>query len=350
MSAETLEYLRQNTLIGYAEKRGTAWHAARGVDADGGLPANHFDGPVPLERVESLFDFRILEADLQYSHIGDDGVLSGEVAGRKAIVRGDTGAVFGIFTKDGYKVHQPKAWLVDVVGDILDRSNDALAISGAGLLRGGARQYVQFEMEDMFESAEGVKHRPFLFAGGSLDGSLSTTYGTGTQVIVCDNTFMAALGESKGSGHQFKVKHSTNSMSRLGEVRDRLDIVVAEAADAFDQEVRALLEVKVTESQWRDFALAYAGDFRDMEQGRGRTMAENKFGTLNRMWQFDERVAPWKGTAWGVTQAVNTYVAHEQSVKGMTRAERNSDRILTGDWSKVSAGTSKLLDLVGIGR
>ena len=41
--------------------------------------------------------------------------------------------------------------------------------------------------------------------------------------------------------------------------------------------------------------------------------------------------APWRGTAFGVVQAVNTFSHHEGTVRGMARSERNMLRAVTGD-------------------
>jgi hypothetical protein len=61
--------------------------------------------------------------------------------------------------------------------------------------------------------------------------------------------------------------------------------------------------------------------------GRSRTMAERKREVLTRLYDHDQRVAPWHGTGWGVLQAVNTYTHHEGIVRG---AERNMLNAVTG--------------------
>ena len=50
---------------------------------------------------------------------------------------------------------------------------------------------------------------------------------------------------------------------------------------------------------------------------RARTSVEKKRASLDRLWDHDARVSPWKNTAWGVVQAVNTYAHHEQTVRGI---------------------------------
>ena len=60
---------------------------------------------------------------------------------------------------------------------------------------------------------------------------------------------------------------------------------------------------------------------------------------LTRLWDHDARVAPWRGTAWGVVQAVNTYVHHEQTVRGTDRADRNMLRAVDGGADTLDTAT-----------
>lgn len=328
MSAETLDSLNSNTLIGYTDKRGTAWHYRAGLQ---GGESNHYPGAIPVADVERrLFNWVGREAAVQAVTPEGDTV---EAEGRKAIIRSDTNAVLGIF-KSGYRIHQYQEWLVDNVATLLDAD---LHIGSAGLLRGGGVAWVQIEMADTLD-VQGVEYRPFLTAATSMDGTLATTYQTGAQVVVCDNTLSAALGDA--DAQRVKIRHSVNSIGRIGEVREALDIVHGVAED-FEAEVQALLNQKVTQSQWDEFVDAYTGKA-VAKEGRGKTIALNKAGTLHRLWNHDERVAPWKGTAWGVVSAVNTAVHHEFTVKG-DRAERNAERAITGKVHEQGAKTLALL-------
>jgi hypothetical protein len=51
---------------------------------------------------------------------------------------------------------------------------------------------------------------------------------------------------------------------------------------------------------------------------------------LHDLWHKDPRVTPWKGTAWGVVQAVNTWQTHVQTVRGAHRFERQMTNALDG--------------------
>jgi phage/plasmid-like protein (TIGR03299 family) len=335
MSRETMTDLNQNTLIGYTDKRGNAWHYRA---SDQGEESNHYTGAIPVEDVRRrLFNWDAIEGELTATALTDSGVVTYTDPDRKAIMRSDTGKILGIF-KNGYKIHGFDQWLIQNVENLLDAN---LAIGSAGLLKGGAVAWVQVEMEDTLE-VEGVEFRPFLTAATSLDGSLATSYTYGAQVVVCDNTLHVAVTDQ--AAKRFKIKHSTNSLNRIGDVREALGIVYS-VGDAFAQEVELLTQQTVSEAQWKEFLTAHAGP--DTDSQRSKTMAETKMGELNRLWRHDERVAPWAGTAYGVLSAVNTYTHHHAIVRGASRVERNMERAVTGKVAAVDHTALRDLHKVG---
>jgi phage/plasmid-like protein (TIGR03299 family) len=220
-------------------------------------------------------------------------------------------------------VHQFREWLLDTVGSILD---DELAVGSAGLLRGGAVAWVSVEVPETITTPEGVDFRPNLLACTSHDGSLATTFQRVVTNVVCDNTMSAALTEA---GQRIRVRHSRHSRLRLAEARQAL-AVVHTIADEFAAQVAELTATTVTPRQWAAFLDAHAPLPDPAGSSRSRTLAEAKRDVLGRLWDHDSRVAPWRGTAWGVVQAVNTYVHHEQTVRGAERAERNMLRAVDG--------------------
>lgn len=346
MSRETIEHLNQNTLIGFTDKRGHAWHYR--ADAQGAEP-NHYGQAVPLADVRRrLFHWEALSRPVSVSlpatlddadGVDAEGNLTRSmlIDGKQAIVRSDTGHVMGIFA-EGYSIHQYDEWLLGTVGTILD---DSLSIGSAGLLKGGAVAWVSVEVPDTITTPEGVTFRPNLLACTSMDGSLATTFKRVVTNTVCDNTMAAALGEA---GQVYKVKHSRYSKAKITQARDAL-AVVHTIADDFAAEVAALTQIGVTAQDWKKFLEAVAPIEADTK-GRSLTMAENKRETLNRLYRWDERVAPWSGTAYGVLQAVNTYTHHEGIVRGADRAERNMLRAVTGGVDKLDTDTLATLTKV----
>jgi phage/plasmid-like protein (TIGR03299 family) len=332
MSKETSVYLNQNVLIGYTDKRGTAWHYRA---EDQGVEPNHYTGAIPIDDVKRrLFAWQGIEGTITATALTDEGVIVTQSETDKAIMRSDTGAILGIF-KQGYSVHQYGDWLVDNVEIVL---GNQLQIGSAGLLKGGAQAWVQIEMPETLTGVEGVEFRPFLTAATSMDGSLATTYLTGVQVVVCDNTLSAALS---GSAAKVRLKHTRYSGDKSEQIREGLGLVEAVAA-SFEKQLVDLTSQYVPESKWQEFVQAYAYVVPGSTD-RMRNAQLRKQGELNSLWQSDPRVAPWKNNAYGVVAAVNTYEHHVKNVKGATRAERNASRVVSGGHDKLDRSTLELL-------
>ncbi len=347
MSRETLQWLNTNTLIGFTDKRGHAWHW-RAQEQNG--ISNHYPGPIPITDVQDrLFAWTAesrrlaveLDADLEtVTHLSEDGSPKrwAVVPDKQAICRSDDGSVMGIFGP-GYTRHQYREWLLTTVADLLD---DDLAISSAGLLRGGAIAWVEVSMPNTIRTPEGVAFRPNLLATTSFDGSIATTYKRTVTDTVCDNTRELALAEV---GQEFKVKHSRNSRAQLGPARQALEMVHTLAAD-FAAEVAQLCNITVTDAQWQAFLDRHVPpvDTRTgrLLEGRALTLANRKRETLDRLYRQDDRVAPWAGTAHGVLQAVNTYEHHEGTVRG-DRSERNGLKTINGDFGQLDRRTWRML-------
>lgn len=330
MSMETSQWLNQNTLIGFTEKRGTAWHYRA---EDQGDEPNHYEREIPVEDVRRrLFHWEAIEGDVVSNAVTPEGVLTVRDPDRKTIIRPDTGDILGVFKK-GYQIHQYDEWLLECVEAILD---DDLAVGSAGLLKKGAVAWVSVEVPDTIVTPEGVRFRPNLLAATSLDGSLATTYKRCVTNVVCDNTMAAGLSEE---GERFKVKHSRYSKVKLMEAREALSIIHS-VGDDFERQVAALTADRVSDNEFVRFLKAYAPA--PDEDGRSRTIALNKQAALTKLWNDDARVSPWKNTAWGVLQAVNT-ASHHVFGADKGRAERNMLRAVTNGVDKLDADTLDML-------
>ena len=137
MSRETMTTLNLSTLIGFAAKRGHAWHYRQELQ---GEESNHYDGAIPVGDVmRRLFNytaqarpvFVALPTDLLTADaIADDGtpIRYVRVNDRQAITHSETGDVFGLFS-DGYAIHQFEEWLIDAVSPL---ASGTITIGSAG--------------------------------------------------------------------------------------------------------------------------------------------------------------------------------------------------------------------------
>jgi phage/plasmid-like protein (TIGR03299 family) len=333
MSRETREWLSTNTLIGFTEKRGNAWHYREG---DG----NHYVGGVPIEDVRRrLFDWEPEERPLFVgtNTIRDNQRVMAKVENSKAIVRSDTGTVLGVFSQ-GYCPHDYNEWLLTNIGGILGTSSGDLGIGSAGLLEGGAVAWVQVEMPETVKTAEGVQFRPWLNAFSSLNGKFATTYKTGITDVVCDNTMRAAQGEHS---EQFKVRSTARSLGKLAEAREALGLVFA-VADDFEQHIAQMCAQQFSNRKFELLMRELVPIEQDMKPV-AVTNATKKRDALMGLWLNDRRVAPWTGTAWGAFQAFNTYGQHLGRVVGGNRPLSNMKRSLSG---KIDEADADVLDRI----
>jgi phage/plasmid-like protein (TIGR03299 family) len=332
MSKETREWLANNVLIGFTEKRGNAWHYREGDD-------NHYVGAVPVEDImKRLFYWTPQEVPLYvpFAMEGTDAEPTMlEVPGRKAIIHPDTGHVLGVH-KDSYNPHAFGEWLITNMGNALG----ALQVGSAGLLKGGAVAWVQAEMPDNMTTVDGVEFRPFFNGFTSLDGSFASTYKLGVTNVVCDNTMRAAQDEDTP---QVKIKSTKNNKFQVIKVREALGLV-HKVGGAFAEEAHRLCSTDFVDRQFEALVDQLAPHPGPEGSKRAVTLAENKRDNFWTLWREDERVAPWNGTAWGAYQAVNTYNQHVATVQNMDRAERNMLNHLSG---KTDEQDAKTLELIG---
>lgn len=343
MSQETVEWLNTYTL-----QSRKVWHTDAALQK---ITNTVYDGDIPVDDVlKRLFAWETVEADITATAtlLSEDGVenLSITDPERKAILRPpaalgphDQGAILGIF-KSGYKPHSYAKWLIENVSHILDAD---LGIYSAGLLRGGAQAWVQVTVPDTITTPEGVEFRPNLLAVTSFDGSLATTYKRSIRNAVCDNTMALVLASE---GESYRVKHTRYSDLKLLDAREALAMVHT-VADDFAAQVAELTSITVTDREFDDF-LESLNPLKDEKgqpkEGRALTMATHRQNELRALWNGDARVTPWKNTAYGVVQAVNTHRHHVASVRGAERDERNMAMAVTGEIDRLDAHTLQTLE------
>lgn len=331
----TTKTIKTQTLAGFMKGRQWIGHADE---------AQTFDGAVPREEALRLLSYPLAEASLTATVLGPDGVQTIEMPDRKAIVRTDTGVAFGVF-KQGYKIHQPADWCLSYIDMLLD---GGLEIATVAVVAGGARVLLQAQLPETrvatAPGAEPVEHRPWLSVATSHDGTIATTYGVGTRLLICENElslrgFRSFVNELN-SVH--KVRHTSQSLNRIGDVRANLGLVAEQIDSEFDAEFRKLVSEYVSDEKFNEIVKAYTG-VEKAREGRSKTIAQNKVKVLNTLWRDDERAASWRNSAYGVLAVFNTAHQYEFGAdKG--RVERNQRQLIDGTREKFDAS---VLQLVG---
>ena len=137
MSQETIQWLNENTMIGFTKSREQYSHMGWGLGWDEQRQENRawwatdgfnngYEGAIPVEEVEHvLFNWEPIETEIMHKRrdgvdesncdaIDGNGPFIWVPSDRfKGIMHPDTEHEFGIFGIESYKIHSYKTWLVD---------------------------------------------------------------------------------------------------------------------------------------------------------------------------------------------------------------------------------------------
>lgn len=315
MSGETIAWLNENVLVGYGHK---PWHFNEAVQSTMDK-SNLYAGPIPKEDVAArLFDW---QAEAQPLHVEVAGEFR-RVPGRVAVTHGETGEVFGLF-RSSYKIHQYRDWLLDNVACILDDSD--LGIASAGLLVGGGVAFVTVKPAEEVVARCGMGIDSKILAATSHNGSLASTYKMVATLVVCDNTLQAALAEFSPVS---KTRHTKHSTLLVDNVRDALGLLGA-TSHAVVNWVDGLADTPITDAQWESILDSVWPD-RPKDSTRVRARLANRRATVDELYRNDPRCNPWRGSALGAFQALNTHRLHVAGPggQGFERFERNTMGLL----------------------
>jgi phage/plasmid-like protein (TIGR03299 family) len=343
MTEETSPWIFEKFLSGMEATHGKPWWSRPSTDN----PANHFDGPIPVEAVEKLFGFDVNLAKVWVEDKNGNMFLAEEFL---AAVPDNQNACYAIHSKAfSMTGHQYREWLIEGPAKVV---NGCVGISNAGLLKNGAQAWVNISTPEEWKTPQGVDFRPQLLWTTAVDGTIASTVKETDVLSVCDNTRAAALA---AKGLSYKVKHTKNSVFKLEDAKAALHLL-EQNAEAFAAEIATLCELKVTEQQFQTFMskLVPLPEKKDLDLNkrdystRTATIAANKREALNTLYRLDGRVAPWKGTAFGVLQMVNTHTTHVAAQRGATegRAARNMENIISGRLFDADADAMALLSKI----
>ena len=333
-------------LVGFGNVSTPWWYDAKLQGAE----SNIYDETIPVgDVVRRLFHWEPVSAPVyaavpctfdEATTIGPSGEPLRFVVApdRQAIVSSDTSEILGIF-KSGYQAHSYQTWLLGNVSNLL---GGEVGIGSAGFAnRERSQAFVQVRTPETVTTPQGVEFLPHLLAYTSLDGTLATTYKRCSTIVVCDNTFSAAIGQ--GAGSVVKVKHTRYSHLRLTDAQQALGLIT-ETAEDFSATIAALCEQEVTKAQFGKVLDVLIP--RPSDEGRAQTLADTKRDGILSLYAHDTRVAPWAGTAFGVLQAFDTYDRYYSTVRGVSRPERVLSGTIDGTYDKGADAVLKALALV----
>lgn len=320
MSGETYEWLANNVLAGYTVKRRPWW--ASHAEAMG-YATNLFPEEIPMEKVvELIASWSPIEESLY------DGDMN-PIETHKLIRASDTKEIISVIGMDA-AVHTYRDWLS---GTVIESVGDEAQVSSAGLLKKRAVAWVQIERPETAVGPDGIKFSPRVVLSTSLNATLPSQINQNSQMVVCDNT----LEIGRGQGLASRIRHTKWSGGMLGSHRNIMMRIMQGESD-FSKELERELSIKVDDSQFSRFLDSFIPINEDDIPAK-KTRSERKRQEITELYKSgDERVQAWRGTEFGVVQAVNTWQTHMSQLRNATgyelddtnlRAMRNYTNALT---------------------
>jgi phage/plasmid-like protein (TIGR03299 family) len=305
MSSETYGWLAKNVLAGFAKIRRPWW--ATLSEAEGHKP-QLFDGAIPIERVEKLLTSWQPVVTPLTATLPSGKVIT--VGSHKLVTASDDDSQLGVVGIDSADCTYAD-WLVGTVRECVKPSE--LEISSAGMLKNRSQAWIQIERPDTAVGPDGIKFSPHVTLSMALDNSLANQINQNQQFTICDNT----LRITRDQGIAFKKTSGANS--KLGVYREVM-LAIMRGENDFKATLESLLADEVSNrrfSKFLDSFLPVNDDDTPAKKSRSNRVRQE----ITHLYQYDERVAPWRGTGLGVVQAVNTWETHMSQLRNATDIE-----------------------------
>lgn len=178
------------------------------------------------ERITEILDKSNLNWKVRTEPIQtESGIV---IPDRIAIVRDDTDQAFPEIMSSNYYPYQNHE-LVELLDKV--SSQTGLPIHKGGYFKDGSRVYIQLKSNNLTLGNDRIEG--YLTGINSFDGSTSLAFGPSNITISCMNSFFAAFREMNS-----KVRHTKNMVVKIDEICRRLESVLEEERNIYDNIVK----------------------------------------------------------------------------------------------------------------
>lgn len=270
-------------------------------------------------------DWDVIKVPVMFDRGG--GIYGPDLAqypGKFVTMRDVDGSPLGIVSDRYTTVQNSEAFAFG--DDILD-SGDAKWHT-AGSLGGGKQVWMLAKMnEDLIPAGEESERiEQYMLVTSSHDGSMALTVAMTDVRVVCKNTQSLALATAK---RKFAMKHTKKIEGRIQEARQALEL-----AHLYGNQLKNTAEQMMNDPFSSN---AFYGMMKELipiptEQGRSRTIAQNKQQTLHYVYKASDNIDNVRDTKWGALQAVIEYSDHHTTSKdsGENSSDENRFRRIVG--------------------
>ena len=251
----------------------------------------------------------------------------------RAIVRDTDNKVFAIMRESYTPVQNIDAFAA--VDDILGGLGAPLETAGS--LSGGARVWLQARVPEVL-AIDGDVHYPFITFSNSHDGSAACRVDITAVRAECRNSIRIGRDES---GASLSLRHTRNVNTRLRTAGDVLGLVDRFTAQ-FTRDVEELMSRNVSFDREMDKLFGARPSTLRARTERQQANIDARREAIRRFYESPIDGGSWKGTAWGVLNAVNSYELWEAPARG-DRQARTLTRLTSGQNLPLTARAARLL-------
>jgi hypothetical protein len=222
-----------------------------------------------------------------------------EVADRVALVREDTSKILGIHTPN-YVPYQN-----DELLELLYRigGQTGLEVHSGGCFKGGEKVWFQLKSDDLKLGNDTIKG--YISGFNSFDGRTALAFGNSNVTVSCMNTFWRGYKQVDS-----RLRHSSTMKPRIEEILRRIDLLLKEEKDGFEEIKRmnqAVLSPEVKELVTRLDGVGMTGNKR------------NKLARFD--YDLGIELAQKGDTIWGLFSGVTRYTTHSMRIGDNSEAK-----------------------------
>lgn len=260
----------------------------------------HGIGTVVKDAPTSIDAIRIAKLDWdveQFPIYADDQ----EVPGYFANVRTDTKEALGV-VKSRYRIVQ-NSEAFDFVDAIVNGKDIECRYETAGSLFNGRRIFLLVKLPNMNLLGDDIEN--YLFFTNTHDGTSSLTAGISNVRVVCNNTLQLAM---RNAARTWKCRHTISIEDKKKEAQSALGMAV-EYMDTMKDTATEMARKLINEEQF----------FRTLYERNPTHIADkNKmrtFSTIMDIYHGKDDLQNFKGTAWGMYNAVADFVSNTDAFR-----------------------------------
>lgn len=308
-----MSHMIENNQLAFVGKHGSMWHGlghdvARGTTGKDMLKVAGLAWPVQRRKLA----MRGLWPD---GTVDRNSMLTAELEGYRAIVRGDTNEVFQI-ASDTYQPHQ-NLEIVEFFREYCEAGHAEMSTVGA--LRDGRVIWALAKLTDVVSDI--IKDDAlvgYMLLATSHDASIPTI-GKPTQTrVVCNNTLQIALGE-KAKDNTFRMKHTRKFTDADKAEARRVMGMASESVSRMNELAADLARVTVDHDGWMEFMGKLLGEDNLINPKTAELARIPQAIQDATMTSPGSGLASARGTMWGLVNGVTYYADHT----ARTRSESN---------------------------